>query len=767
MVIPATAQIKQPSSLGKINTRKKAAHPMPPPLSKPSMPKDAVWHDRISVAVATPVPGCFDYLVPPHLSVGIGSVVIAPFGNRHLPGIVLGVGDGDVAVEKLRSLEHVAAVPALPESLLLFMKRFADWTVSPLGAVAKMILSQPSALAPPTLQKQFFLPKVSKVTIPLTPARQRVFDLMGDGKLRYASDISTAASVSKAVITGMVTSGLLAVEYVAADQPPPSPCNNIPGLALSSTQAAAARKLSAMIGRSFSVALLDGVTGSGKTEVYFEAVKAALKAEQQILILLPEIALSAAWRNRFETRFGVLPVEWHSDVSAAQKRCAWRFALEGKLSVVVGARSALFLPFNNLGLIIVDEEHEHAFKQEDQVIYQARDMAVLRARVEKCPIILASATPSLESWVNAGATGEAARYRHIVLSERVHGASLPKVKAIDLRKTPPERGRWLAPPLVAAIAQRLEDGEQSLLFLNRRGYAPLTLCGVCGVKVTCPHCDCWMVAHRLAGRMRCHYCGHETRPRKDCVKCGQSDSMQACGPGVERLAEEVLWRFPEAKFAVLSSDTVGTPKAAQNFIESVQAGEVDIIVGTQMAAKGHHFPNLTLVGVVDADLGLAGGDLRANERTFQMLSQVAGRAGRESRKGEALLQTLDPDSAVMKSLLGGDRNQFLANEAAFRAQAGMPPFSQLASVILSSRDDIKLREAMRSLAASRPAFDHVDCFGPAMAPLAYLKGRHRARFLLRAEKTIDLQLILRSWIANVRLPSQVRLHIDIDPYSFL
>ena len=740
---------------------------MSQPLSKLSVLKNAIRDDRVSVALATPVPGCFDYLVPPRLNVRIGSVVIAPFGNRLLPGIVLGTSDSDVALEKLRGLQDVAAVNALPEPLVIFMKRFADWTVSPLGAVAKMILSQPSALAAPALQKQFFLPKVTRLNTPLTPARKRVFDLMTDCKLRSAGDISKAASVSQAVITGMVAKGLLAVEYVAADQPPPPPRDDVPGLTLSSTQVAVARDLSAMIGLGFSATLLDGVTGSGKTEVYFEAVKAALKAKQQILILLPEIALSAEWRNRFAKRFGALPVEWHSDVSPAQKRRAWRFALEGKLSVVVGARSALFLPFKNLGLIIVDEEHEQAFKQEDQVIYHARDMAVLRARIEKCPIILASATPSLESWVNAGATGGTARYRHVVLSDRVHGASLPKVKAIDLRKTPPERGRWLAPPLVAAMAQRLEDGEQSLLFLNRRGYAPLTLCGVCGAKVTCPHCDCWMVAHRLAGRMRCHHCGHETRLSKDCVKCGQSDSMQACGPGVERLAEEVLWRFPEAKFAVLSSDTVGTPKAAQNFVESVQAGEVDIIVGTQMAAKGHHFPNLTLVGVVDADLGLAGGDLRASERTFQMLSQVAGRAGRESRTGEALLQTLDPDNTVLTSLLGGDRNQFFANEVAFRAQAGMPPFTQLASVILSSPDDNKLQEAMRLLAASRPAFDHVDCFGPAMAPLAYLKGRHRARFLLRAKKTIDLQHILRSWIANVKMPTQVRLHIDIDPYSFL
>jgi primosomal protein N' (replication factor Y) len=721
----------------------------------------------VSVVVATPVAGCFDYIVAEHLSVVAGSVVMVPFGNRRLPGIVLGPGSGDVAVEKLRCLEDVSVVPALPAALIPFMQRFADWTLSPLGAVAKMILSQPSALAPAALQKRFFRLESLPTKQRMTPARQRVLGALADGAHLTAKDLSVSADVSPAIVAAMAAQGLLGVDHVAQDQPPAVPRCDLPSLTLTATQAAAAADLSAMIGQGFATTLLDGVTGSGKTEVYFEAVKTAVQADQQVLILLPEIALSAVWRSRFAARFGVSPVEWHSDVSAAQKRRAWRFALTGQLSVVVGARSALFLPFQNLGLIIVDEEHEHAFKQEDQVIYQARDMAVLRARIENCPIILASATPSLESWVNAGCTGKAQRYRHLPLPERVHGASLPQVSAINLRKTPPERGRWLAPPLVDAMEKRLQDGEQTLLFLNRRGYAPLTLCGACGAKVTCPQCDSWMVAHRLAGRMRCHHCGHETRPRADCAQCGETGSMQACGPGVERLAEEVLWRFPEARFAVLSSDTVGTPKAAESFIESVQAGEVDIIVGTQMAAKGHHFPNLTLVGVVDADLGLAGGDLRASERTFQMLSQVAGRAGRESRPGAALLQTLEPDNPVLTSLMSGDRDQFLAREAAARAQAGMPPFAQLAAVILSAPREDKLNEAMRLLAACRPEFANVDCFGPALAPLAYLKGRHRARFLLRADKTVDLQSILRGWIGAVKLPAQVRLHIDVDPYSFL
>ena len=434
---------------------------------------------------------------------------------------------------------------------------------------------------------------------------------------------------------------------------------------------------------------------------------------------------------------------------------------------MVGARSALFLPFADLGLIIVDEEHEQAYKQEDQVVYHARDMAVLRARLEACPVILATATPSLESWVNAGRVGDAPRYRHISLPKRIGLAQLPEIRAVDLRQTPPERGRWLAPPLVAAIAERLEAGEQSLLFLNRRGYAPLTLCGSCGHKVTCPNCDSWMVMHRLAGRLKCHYCGYESRPQRDCAHCGEEDSMQACGPGVERLAEEVLQRFPEARFAVFSSDTVASPGSAESFVTSVMEGEVDIIVGTQMAAKGHHFPNLTLVGIVDADLGLAGGDLRAAERSFQMLAQVAGRAGRAERPGLAMLQTMDSSNAVMKALLSGDRDRFLATEAESRRLAGMPPFARLAALVLSAGDPQRLQAAMQMLAASRPHFHGVSVFGPSLAPLGFLRGRHRGRVLIQAEKTVDLQAVIEGWLAKLSLPPGVRLQVDIDPYSFL
>ncbi len=732
----------------------------------------------LAIAVAAPVGGIYDYLAGPAVGAVRGTIVVVPFGRRHLPGIVMGVAIGDVQVAKLRAVESLVTLPPLSDALVQFIERVAAWTMAPLGAVVKMVLSQPAAFDRPPQQKRYSIGTPAGETR-LTTARQHVLDYFAKNAAPAAPDhqaetvgvtaamITAACGASQAVINGMETAGLLQVKFVSADQPPPLPRHDLDHVTLTSDQQQAAVHLRGAVGHGFQTCLLDGVTGSGKTEVYFEAVEAAIAAGQQVLILLPEIALSAAWRARFTARFGVPPMEWHSDISAAQKRKSWRFVLQERASVVVGARSALFLPFSRLGLIIVDEEHEHAFKQEDQVIYQARDMAVLRGRLDNVPVVLASATPSLESWVNAGKTGSPPRYDYLALPKRVHGAQLPDISAIDLRTTPPERGRWLAPPLVEAIESRLKASEQSLLFLNRRGYAPLTLCGACGTKVTCPNCDSWMVAHRLAGRLRCHHCGHESRPSNDCKSCGAKDQMQACGPGVERLAEEVLIRFPEARFALLSSDTVGTPKAAEAFIQSVSDGEVDIIIGTQMAAKGHHFPHLTLVGVVDADLGLAGGDLRAAERTFQMLSQVAGRAGRESRPGAAMLQTLEPDNPVLVSLIAGDRDAFLAQEAAARQAAGMPPFGQLAAIIIASPHEERLFEAIRQLASTRPHFDSVQIYGPAIAPIGFLKGKHRARLLLRADKSVNIQHILQGWLGTIKLPSSVRMQIDIDPYSFL
>ena len=720
----------------------------------------------VRVAVAVPLDRTFDYSPGGHGPLVRGSLVTVPFGPRQLPGIVLGPGEGDVKPESLKSVAEIVPLPPLEPRFVDFLERVAAWTMAPIGSVAKMALSQPQALQPPPQRKLFRRPSPPPKGEKLTAARQRVADILGLAGAMSSAELQREAGVSAGVIAGMQAAGSLDIVLVSDEAPPP-PVQAGGDLVLSADQRAAAEDIAGRLGKGFTPFLLDGVTGSGKTEVYFDAVQRTLDAGRQVLILLPEIALSAAWKQRFHDRFGVMPTEWHSDVAPGRKRKAWRHAHTGGAQVVVGARSALFLPFARLGLIVVDEEHEHAYKQEDQVIYHARDMAVLRSRLESCPVVLATATPSLESWVNAGMVGDPPRYRHIALPKRIGLARLPEIRAVDLRRTPPESGRWLARPLVAAITERLEAGEQSLLFLNRRGYAPLTLCGSCGHKVTCPNCDSWLVTHRLAGRLKCHYCGYEARPRRDCPECGEEDSMQACGPGVERLAEEVLQRFPEARFAVFSSDTVTSPAAAESFVRSVKDGEVDIIIGTQMVAKGHHFPGLTLVGIVDADLGLAGGDLRAAERSFAMLAQVAGRAGRADRPGLAMLQTTDVSTPVMKALLSGDRDRFLQAEAEARRLAGMPPFARLAALVLSASDSQRLQAAMRALAETRPNYHGVSVYGPSIAPLGFLRGRHRGRALIQVEKTVDIQAVIQGWLAELKLPSGVRLQVDIDPYSFV
>ena len=513
----------------------------------------------------------------------------------------------------------------------------------------------------------------------------------------------------------------------------------------------------------FDATLLDGVTGSGKTEVYFEAVAACLARGRQVLVLLPEIAMSAQWFERFTARFGAPPAAWHSEVPRPQRRVVWRAVAQGKVKVVVGARSALFLPFADLGLIVVDEEHDGSYKQEDGVVYHARDMAVVRASLGGFPVVLASATPSLESLVNA----EGGRYRHLRLPIRHGGASLPEIEIVDMRKHPPARGRWLSPRLELALTQTLEAGEQAMLFLNRRGYAPLTLCRACGYRIACPRCTAWLVEHRLARRLECHHCGHAMRPPPQCPSCEVEDAMVACGPGVERVAEEVAKHFPQARLAVMASDTLRGPAAAAELVRLVEDHQLDILIGTQVMAKGHHFPQLTLVGVIDADLGLTGGDPRAGERTFQLLSQVAGRAGRAALKGRVLLQSYMPEHPVMQAMAAGDRRRFVAEERAGREASGLPPFGRLAALIVSGPSLDLVEQTARALARCAPRTQGVTVLGPAPAPLATLRGRHRRRFLIKAGREARLQPILRGWLAAVKTPSNVRIKVDIDPYSFL
>jgi primosomal protein N' (replication factor Y) len=572
--------------------------------------------------------------------------------------------------------------------------------------------------------------------------------------------------VSSGVVKGLLDEGVLAVELVTPETRFDDLDWASPGPVLNDSQRAAADVLVEMVHEGgFQAALLDGVTGSGKTEVYLEAVAAALAAspEGQVLVLLPEIALTQAVLARFTTRFGGGPVEWHSAVPPPLRRRAWEGVASGKARIVVGARSALFLPYRDLKLIVVDEEHDGSFKQEEGFIYQARDMAVARAHIEKCAIVLASATPSLETIWNA----RQGRYRWLKLGARHGAAQLPDVDLIDMRQTPPETGRWLSPPLVEAMVETFARGEQTLLFLNRRGYAPLVLCRACGERMKAPDSDSWLVEHRYTGRLVCHLTGF-SMPRPDkCPHCGAKDSLVSIGPGVERVEEEVRELFPQARVAVFSSDTVFDADGARSLIATMAAGDIDVLVATQAAAKGHDFPNLTLVGVVDADLGLRGGDLRAGERTFQLLAQASGRAGRRDRPGRALLQTYAPEHPVMEALAAQDRDAFIEAEMEARELAVLPPFGRLAAVIVSGPDPVALEAYVRQLASVAPNADGVDIFGPADAPLALIRGRRRKRFLVRADRSVDLQGFLAAWRARARPPGAIRVVLDVDPYSFL
>ena len=721
--------------------------------------------DRVRVLLPLPLPGAYDYRRPAGLRLAPGDLVLVPLGRRQVAGVVWDEGPAGDGVDEAKLKQVVARldVPPLPAELRRLVDWVAGYTLATPGAVLRMAMSVPAALAPAKPVIAYRLADLGEAALAKpTPARRRVLALLRDAPPLPARELARQAGCGTSVVKGLVTAGLL--QTVALPPPPPyaTPDWRRPGPALSPSQAAAALALRQTVDAD-GVTVLDGVTGSGKTEVYLEAVAAALARGGQVLVLLPEIALTHEWLERFAERFGVSPAEWHSELSPRQRRLGWRAVAEGTARVVVGARSALFLPFAELALIVVDEEHDAAFKQEDGVVYHARDMAVLRGHLGRIPVLLVSATPSLETVVNV----EAGRYRRLHLPDRHGGAALPAIQAVDIRRDPPARQCWLTPTLGRAMSETLAAGEQVMLFLNRRGYAPLTLCRACGHRLQCPRCTAWLVEHRLAGRLICHHCGLTMAVPPFCPNCSATGALAACGPGVERLAEEVAAGFAQARTVIMTSDTVAGPQAAAAFLARVREHQIDVLIGTQMIAKGHNFPMLTLVGVVDADLGLVGGDLRAAERTYQLLHQVAGRAGRAARPGRVIVQTAEPEHPVMRALVAGERDRFLAEEAAARQRTGMPPFGRLVALVVSGEKPTVVEDAARALGRAAPHGADVVVLGPAPAPLAVLRGRHRYRLLLKAGRQVNVQRVTRDWLTRVKLPAAVRLQIDIDPYSFL
>jgi len=716
--------------------------------------------DIVAVMVGVAVEGPYSYRVPAGMEVVRGSIVAVPLVGRLTLGVVWGVPKDNFAHNRLKNIAHVYDAPPLSDELLRLVDWVSRYTLAAPGMVLRSVLRSAEALEPERPVTAYR--RTGTEPARMTEARLRVLDCLADGECWAKAALVGASGASPSVIEGLEKAG--ALERVEMAPPPivlpPNPGAAVP--VLSTDQQAALGEIRRGGPDGFSVSLLDGVTGSGKTEIFFEAVADALRVGRQALILLPEIALTHTFLERFTRRFGTRPAEWHSDMTPAQRIRTWRGVMNGQVRAVVGARSALFLPFHELGLIVLDEEHDGAFKQSDGINYHARDMAVVRGSLAGAKVILSSATPSVESRNNA----DTGRYRHIRLKSRFAQAAMPDITALDMREEGPDKGQWIAPRLAREIFSTLDRGEQALLFLNRRGYAPLTLCKACGHQYQCPDCSAWLVEHRFRGVLMCHHCGHEIRMPKSCAACGATDSLIAIGPGIERVAEEAAARFPDARTVILSSDMGSNAQIRDRFAE-IEKGEYDLIIGTQLVAKGHHFEKLTLVGVLDADLGLAHGDPRAAEKTFQILTQVTGRAGRAARAGRAFLQTYHPTHPVMEAMVKGDSEAFYRHEIEVRRQGGLPPFGRLAALIVSGNEHDEAMRFAKALLAAAPLADGLKLYGPADAPVAMVRGRHRVRLLAQSGKDFDLSGYVRFWLTSgPRVSGNLRIQVDIDPMSF-
>jgi primosomal protein N' (replication factor Y) len=719
----------------------------------------------VDVLVPVALDRAYSYRVPRDVSVAPGDLVRVPLGART---VTAAVWSTDVQIERrlhnrVKEIEGKLDLPPLLPELRRFVDWVSDYTLGARGMVLRMSLRAGEHLR--ASRPRLAVRARGASPARMTAARSRVLAVLADGLAHTKAELAEVANVSPRVIDGLIDEG--ALETVAL---PPDPVALVPDPDHARAELEPAQKQAAQALRNnvreggFAAILLDGVTGSGKTQVYLEAVAEAVRQKRQALVLVPEIALTGQFLDRFEKRFGVRPAEWHSQLASSLRARTWRAVAQGDARVVIGARSALFLPYAQLGLIVVDEEHDPAYKQEDGVRYHARDMAVVRAREAAVPIVLVSATPSVETEVNA----RTARYTRLHLPERFGGSEMPKISLIDLRAEGPPRGRYIAPRLVSEIRNRIGRGEQALLFLNRRGFAPLTLCRQCGFRLGCPNCDAWLVEHRFRNRLVCHHCGYAMPLPAQCPHCLASGSFVPVGPGVERLETEVRELFPEKRILVLSSDLVESVERLREELADVAAGRFDIIIGTQLIAKGHHFPKLNLVGVIDADLGLANGDPRAAERTFQLLYQVVGRAGREGERGAGFIQTHQPEHPVVRALAEGDREGFYESEIELREATSYPPFGRLASLIVSSSERARAEGYARALARAAPALREVRLLGPAEAPLAVVRGRHRFRLLLKSPRRFDLSAHVRAWLADApSLEGNVKLDVDIDPQSFL
>lgn len=729
--------------------------------------------DIVKVLIPNVVNAGYDYRLTQVAD--LGSFVRVSVMNRPYIGVIIGPGDSNLPGDKIKNVNDVFNFGKLAPSDIQWILKMSEWTMMSPGAVLRLIVNVPDAFLPPK-QEQLYTFNPDKHAR-MTDARQAVADAFAsnDNDAMSASDIQNIAYVSSAIVRSMIKAQLLIpaqLRDVVEHKDFNYTYSDMGNVVLNSEQQYAADEIAKYINNDFSVHLLDGITGSGKTQVYFDAAWRAYRSGKAVLLMMPEIALTAQFMSRFESRFGARPVVWHSNLTAARRRDIWRGVATGDIRLVVGTRSALFLPWQNLGLIVVDEEHDGSYKQEDMGNYHARDMAILRAAIARFPVILASATPSAETIKNVSV----GKYKHLRLTSRFGGAQMPTIETIDLRNDRPAdymidqdpdklQPGAISPTLIHTIDETLTAGQQVMLFINRRGFAPIVQCKKCGWVASCPDCSVGMTYHKKLGKLLCHMCGRTAILPDVCPDCGNAVSMR--GVGLEKVQEEINNKFPDAKTALVSSDTMMSRQALERLVGKMESGEIDIVIGTQILAKGHHFPNLTLVGVVDSDQGLFGTDFRAGEHTFQQLFQVAGRAGRGSTPGRVLLQTYQPDHPVLRAICASDRDTFMSNDMAARAAAKMPPYGQLIAIIVEANKESVLQQYCAQLAAAAPDLKGGKIMGPIAAGVYQIRNWYRMRFLVAGDERANLQPAVKLWLAKVKQPANVRVKVDVNPMNFM
>ena len=714
----------------------------------------------------------FDYACQKIQKLEVGQIVKVPFGKKAAWGVIEKLQEDRKDIQ-IKQIIKVFDGYILSGYLMRFINWVAEWNFTSKGSVLKLVLSNIDIIEKENKPIGWIMntnPDISKLkklfpNFKLTKKRKQIIRTLSQTKPILTKELIDQTGVSKRTISELKKLNIINSMEVSSDiSLPEFKVLRNSNIILNSSQRNAVEKINRIKSNNkFDAVLLDGLTGSGKTEVYFEIIAETLKQRKQALVLLPEIYLSSEWSMRFKNSFGITPLVWHSNLSKKVRRETWDQIIKGKVNVIVGARSALFLPFRTLGLIVIDEEHDHSFKQEEGVLYNARDMGIIRAKIENIPVILSTATPSLETWQNT----QTKKFSHIELPKRIGDAELPRVKLIDMKGVNLPYNKWISPTLKDEISKNLVNRNLTLLFLNRRGYAPLKLCSSCGYRLGCKNCQSWLVEHKKNNLLICHQCGIQQKLPEICDECSEKETFISCGPGVERLEEEILDYFPDIRIEILSSDTIQSSEIMNDFLKRIRNGKIDLIIGTQIISKGHNFKNLTLVGVIDADMSLSGGDLRASEKAFQVLHQVSGRAGRENKKGLVVIQTYDPKNQVIEALSKNNRDEFLKIESKHRKEINLPPFGKLAAIIISSKNQRELEAFSINLKKKSPSFQNVMILGPAPAPMYYLRGKYRYRFLIKSTKEVNIQKVIKDWVYKIKIPYTIKLVVDIDPYSFL